>query len=720
MIRWGRIIRVLLAGKTTLSCKGGGTVVNEDYPRPQLSQLAVETDVVGTQHPSTPSHSSTPAQPVISGRGSTKNKPTSPLWSANLKNMTKKEPLITAENGPASPNKGSKDITANGGPKTARAPGAASTPDGGWGWVIVLSSFSISLLVDGVCFSFGIFFDEFRSQFNTNKSETSWIGSVLNGSYLIFGPVISALVNMYGCRAVATVGACLSFVAFFISTFSDTIGVFIITYGFLGGVGFGLMYLPAIVMVGYYFERRRALATGIACCGSGIGAFLFAPFTEYLLHEFGWRGATWVISALVLNGSFFALFYRPLPKPVLSQEIVKNGESYGNTPIYKSSTAQINNKTSVKTDKLTGQVDFSSFSHMTKGQIMESLTSEPFLKPEQKSRSMTLYPPSANSYNSGVKSQAKGHVARLAYSQDFHVQHRHKPKAARVEEAERPMSRKDIFYSGSLWHLKEFREADSLEEFRKEMMSDAAPDTNEGSGKRFLRAVSNAFDLSVLSSPTFLIYGASCFLCMAGFFVPFIYLPTHAIDLGLDLTQGAFLISIIGITNTVSRVAVGFISDQSWADCLLINNVALVVGGVATIFVPYYPYYYLLAIYSCIFGTSIAVFVSLRSIIMVELMGLDKLTTAFGFVIMCQGMSSFVGAPIAGAISDATGNYNASFYLAGVTLTLSGVICFPLRRISQWERRRREKQRKDVVGGPWFQEMEIKGGASSEETTPMV
>ncbi|KAH9500384.1 hypothetical protein Btru_071688, partial [Bulinus truncatus] len=430
--------------------------------------------------------------------------------------MTKKEPLITAENGSASPNKDSKDLTANGGPKKARAPGAAPPPpDGGWGWVIVLSSFSISLLVDGVCFSFGIFFDEFRSQFSTNKSETSWIGSVLNGSYLIFGPVISALVNMYGCRAVATVGACLSFVAFFISTFSDTIGVFIVTYGFLGGVGFGLMYLPAIVMVGYYFERRRALATGIACCGSGIGAFLFAPFTEYLLHEYGWRGATWVISALVLNGSFFALFYRPLPKPVLSEEIVKNGESNGNTPIYKSPTAQINNKTSVKTDKLTGQVDFSSFSHMTKGQILESLTSEPFLKPEQKSRSMTLYPPSANSFNSGVKSQAKGHVARLAYSQDFHVQHRHKPKAARVEEAERPMSRKDIFYSGSLWHLKEFREADSLEEFRKEMKSVAAPDTNEGSGKRFLRAVSNAFDLSVLSSPTFLIYGASCFLCMA-------------------------------------------------------------------------------------------------------------------------------------------------------------------------------------------------------------
>ena len=44
----------------------------------------------------------------------------------------------------------------------------------------------------------------------------------------------------------------------------------------------------------------------------------------------------------------------------------------------------------------------------------------------------------------------------------------------------------------------------------------------------------------------------------------------------------------------------------------------------------------------------VAAFVSLRSIIMVELMGLEKLTNAFGLVTMCQGLSAFIGAPIAG------------------------------------------------------------------------
>ena len=92
---------------------------------------------------------------------------------------------------------------------------------------------------------------------------------------------------------------------------------------------------------------------------------------------------------------------------------------------------------------------------------------------------------------------------------------------------------------------------------------------------------------------------------------------------------------------------------------------------------------------------------------MVELLGLERLTNAFGIVTMCQGLSAFIGAPIAGAseppytsltllfpsvsgmLFDATGTYHSSFYFAGVTLGLAGVICLPLRRIARWQKRRK-------------------------------
>jgi MFS family permease len=57
------------------------------------------------------------------------------------------------------------------------------------------------------------------------------------------------------------------------------------TYGVMGGIGFGMIYLPAVVCVGYYFEKKRSLATGIAVCGSGFGTFAFAPLATYLVGQ---------------------------------------------------------------------------------------------------------------------------------------------------------------------------------------------------------------------------------------------------------------------------------------------------------------------------------------------------------------------------------------------------------------------------------------------------
>ncbi len=53
-----------------------------------------------------------------------------------------------------------------------------------------------------------------------------------------------------------------------------------------------------------------------------------------------------------------------------------------------------------------------------------------------------------------------------------------------------------------------------------------------------------------------------------GLFVPFIYLPDYARKHGISKEDGAFLVSIIGITNTVVRVLCGYVSDKPWADAL--------------------------------------------------------------------------------------------------------------------------------------------------------
>ena len=115
-------------------------------------------------------------------------------------------------------------------------------------------------------------------------------------------------------RIICILGAIVSCLGFFLSTFAPSVPVLIFFYSIVGGVGFGLMYVPAVCTVGYYFDRRRALATGITVCGSGAGTFILAPLASALLAVYGWKGATIIFAGLCLQCAVCGAVMRPLPK----------------------------------------------------------------------------------------------------------------------------------------------------------------------------------------------------------------------------------------------------------------------------------------------------------------------------------------------------------------------------------------------------------------------
>lgn len=60
-------------------------------------------------------------------------------------------------------------------------------PDGGYGWVIVFSSFMCNLIVDGIAYTFGLFFQYFVHHFGASKGKTALAGSLLSGCYMSAG-----------------------------------------------------------------------------------------------------------------------------------------------------------------------------------------------------------------------------------------------------------------------------------------------------------------------------------------------------------------------------------------------------------------------------------------------------------------------------------------------------------------------------------------------------
>ncbi|XP_026679386.1 uncharacterized protein LOC103509204 [Diaphorina citri] len=179
----------------------------------------------------------------------------------------------------------------------------AQVPDGGWGWVVVLSSLVISMVADGISFSFGLLYMEFLIHFGESKAKTSWIGSLFMAVPLLLGPVASSFVDKYGCRWMTILGGIISGTGFVLSaTVANSIEAQYITFGCIAGCGLSLAYVTAVVSIAYWFDKKRTLATSLGACGTGIGTFVYAPLTQYWIEEYGWRG-----TILLLAGTFLQM-----------------------------------------------------------------------------------------------------------------------------------------------------------------------------------------------------------------------------------------------------------------------------------------------------------------------------------------------------------------------------------------------------------------------------
>ncbi|XP_055626521.1 uncharacterized protein LOC129768720 isoform X2 [Toxorhynchites rutilus septentrionalis] len=174
-------------------------------------------------------------------------------------------------------------------------------PDGGYGWVVVLASLIISLIMDGISFSFGLIYTELLYYFKESKSKTAWIGSLFIAVPLLVGPIMSNLVDRFGCRKMTMIGGLVATIGFVLSSLCQSVEQLYLTFGIISGLGLGVGYVTAVVSIAFWFDKKRTFATGIGASGTGIGTFLYAPLTQWLIENFGWRGTTLILAGTLAN-----------------------------------------------------------------------------------------------------------------------------------------------------------------------------------------------------------------------------------------------------------------------------------------------------------------------------------------------------------------------------------------------------------------------------------
>jgi len=165
---------------------------------------------------------------------------------------------------------------------------------------------------------------------------------------------------------------------------------------------------------------------------------------------------------------------------------------------------------------------------------------------------------------------------------------------------------------------------------------------------------------------------------------------------GYTKTEASFVISTIGIANTLGMVALGWIGDRPWSNVIKIYAVCLVLCGVfCSAIVFFTDNYVLLTISAALYGICLASNFSCTPVVLVELLPLNTFTKAYGLTLLCQGIGHLGGPPIAGLLYDYTKSWHFPFHFSGVWIIVSGILIYiiPYR-----------KNRKIIGDGPvWKQ-----------------
>jgi len=111
--------------------------------------------------------------------------------------------------------------------------------------------------------------------------------------------------DKFGPKVVVLAGGVILGIGFVLSGYIHAKWQLYLTYGLVAGFGGGLVYLPPIATAPKWWPDRRALATGFAVVGLGLGSFIMAPLATYIINTIGWRyvfiyvGAAMGIMAIV-------------------------------------------------------------------------------------------------------------------------------------------------------------------------------------------------------------------------------------------------------------------------------------------------------------------------------------------------------------------------------------------------------------------------------------
>jgi len=163
------------------------------------------------------------------------------------------------------------------------------------GWRMVWITFVISGLGFGILGSVGIFLKPLIADFGWTRGEASFGYTAATLSTAVFGIVWGFAADKFGSRPLVLMGATTLGVSLLVLSYQTSLWQFYFGYMLFGAFGHSAITGPLFSSVGHWFSRNAGLAMGVMASGSAVGQGTVPFIARFLITEYGWQSAYFML-----------------------------------------------------------------------------------------------------------------------------------------------------------------------------------------------------------------------------------------------------------------------------------------------------------------------------------------------------------------------------------------------------------------------------------------
>ena len=366
----------------------------------------------------------------------------------------------------------------------------------------------------------------------------------------------------------------------------------LIMSAYASGLGIGLSYVPSLVIIGSYFEKRRALANGMAFAAGSAGTFVSPPLIKYLLDSYGLDGTFYILGGIIFHVSVAGMLFRP-PQFYVSRYLMRQ-------KLLRLKTTEIQ-------PQLGNVIDITE-------DIKTNVTGEISKKRRSCKRGecdTIVTPDVAISVNSISTQRGEDYIM---YTMSTTTSAHENSNSDNITVSVIDTSTND----GAT------NECDSECDTIASNDTEASPEASTDSSEK------DTYDWKVLKNPLLYIYVVSLSIADSSFTNAFILVPPHAGDIGISKVKAVFLVSVMGITEGISRLLTGCLADFNMIDKKQIYKASIALcGGLFFVF-PLVKQYLHLAVVCGFCGLLSGSFVVLAPVLLAEELGRANIPVTYG------------------------------------------------------------------------------------------